>query len=195
MIKHTAWLKPKTAQIAGIVILGVFIIGGIGGVEIIGRDLPTQNIIYQAREMMHGNLEDEFGSNRGFIWKRAIERVQYQPVFGTGSDTFIHAFGKLNQNEAKELHGVVYDKAHNDFIQILLCNGVPGLLTYLAFISGILITSLKKAFSNIFALAALGGVMAYLIQSFFGVDTLIVTPIFWTMLAILRVGPIEKELR
>lgn len=186
LIKNTGWLKPKTAKIAGAVLLGALIAGGLGGVEIIGRHLPPQNIIYQAREIMHGNMEDEFGSNRGFIWKRAIERVQYQPIFGTGPDTFIHAFGKLNQDEGKELHGVIYDKAHNDFIQILICEGIFGLLAYLAFIAGLIVSSVKKSFDSTFALMALGGVCAYLIQSFFGVDTLIVTPIFWTLLAALR---------
>lgn len=195
LIRNSEWIKPKTAQFVGIVIIGVFIAGGLAGVEIIGKDLPPQNTVHQAREIMHGNLEDDFGSRRVFIWKRAIERVQYQPIFGTGSDTFYYAFGKINQNEAKELHDVEYDKAHNDFIQILLCYGFPGLLTYLAFIAGIMITSLKKAHDNMFSLVALGGVLSYLIQSFFGVDTLIVTPVFWTILAVLRVAPIDKELQ
>lgn len=193
LIKKIAWPKTKTTHIAGVALLFVLAIGGVSGVEIIGKHLPPQNIIYQAREIMHGNIEDDFGSRRGFIWKRAMERVQYQPIFGTGSDTFYYAFGKLNQAEAKELHGVEYDKAHNDFIQILLCNGWPGLLTYLAFITGIIISSIKKSFDNMFALIALGGILAYLIQSFFGIDTLIVTPIYWTMLAILRSAKSNKD--
>lgn len=185
--KFTAWPKMKTARIAGFCLVAVMIFGGLAGVEVIGQRLPDGNMIYEAREMMHGRMQDDFGSRRGYIWRKTLEQVSARPpIFGTGSDTFAHAFGKLNQQEAREIHAVSYDKAHNDFLQILVCNGIIALISYLALIGSIVILSIKKSFDDTFLLMAAGAVLAYLVQSFFGIDTVTVTPIFWTMLAVMR---------
>jgi O-antigen ligase len=167
--------------------------GGVAGIEIIGRDLPRANIIHQAREILHGTLEDEFGSYRGFTWKRAVARVPYQPLLGSGADTFYYTFGQINQQESRETVQVVFDKAHNDFIQVLMCFGIPGLLAYLLAAGGVVALSLKKAFNDSFLLAALGGALAYIITGFFGIDTVIITPIYWLMLGIARGRQLELK--
>lgn len=191
--KFSAWPKAKTAQIAGFCLLAVMILGGLAGVEVIGRKVSEDNIVYEARELMHGRMQDHFGSNRGYIWRKALERVKGgQPLFGTGSDTFYHAFGKLNQKESLDIYGVNHNKAHNDFLQILLCNGIFALVSYLALVVGIVVLSVKKAFGDTFLIIALGTALAYLIQSFFGIDTLVVTPIYWIILAVMRGRQMEE---
>lgn len=178
------WVKVKTAQITGLAILLAMIVVGVAGIEVIGKKYPNITLVYEAREMMHGNFGDRFGSGRMFVWKRAIMRVPELPVLGTGSDTFKQAFGDANNQESGEVLGVIFDKAHNDFIQIMLCNGVPALAAYLLLILSILAVSIKRAFQDEYLLAALGAVIAYLGQSFFGIDTVTVTPLFWLMLAV-----------
>lgn len=192
-LKIKSWLTLKNAQKIGAGILAVLIIGGFIGVEVLGNRFPAGNIIYQAREIMHGNLDDSFGSTRLFTWKKAIARVPHGSLLGTGSDTFYYAFGMDNQKESVEKHHVVYDKAHNDFIQILLCNGIFALAAYLAFLISMALLAIKKAFTDPLTLIVFGASIAYVIQSFFGIDTIIVTPLFWIFLGILRSRQLSPE--
>lgn len=196
LIKQLPWPKTKNVRIAGFCLLGIIFLGAIAGVEVIGQRVPESNIFYESREIMHGRMRDSFGSYRGFVWRKSLEQFSAgQPFFGTGSDTFVHAFGKQNQEESQELLHVAYDKAHNDFLQILLCNGILALISYLVLIGSIAILSLKKAFYDDILLLAFGGVLAYLIQSFFGIDTIVVTPIFWIMLAIVRQRQVDTHIQ
>jgi len=115
-----------------------------------------------------------------------LETLPNQPLLGTGQDTFLYALGWEFQEEALELHGVVYDKAHNDFIQILFSNGIFGLMAYLSLITGLIIYSMKPAYHDAFLLMAFAAVIAYIGQSLFGIDSIVVTPLFWLMIAIVR---------
>jgi len=180
------WPKPKVTRFAGLAVTIIIIGGGLLGVEILGQNLPPQNRIYQAREVMHGRMEDDFGSYRGFIWRNTLEAIPNQPLFGTGQDTFLYALGWEFQEKSLELLGVVYDKAHNDFLQILLTNGIFGLIAYLALIASLILYSIKPAFNDTTLLMAFAAVLAYLGQSMFGIDSIVVTPLFWLIIAIIR---------
>ncbi len=183
LIKNLRWPNLKTVKLAGCVLLALIAAGGVVFVEFVGRGVAESDMIYQAREIMHGNMEDRFGSWRGFTWKRALARIPEHPLLGTGADTFYYGFGEENQDEAREVARVVFDKAHNDFLQISICFGISGLLAYLALIISIFIFSIRLAFYDEFTLAVAGGALAYVVNSFFGIDTVIVTPIYWLLLA------------
>ena len=181
------WVAPKVAKIAGAVFLGILIAGGIAGLEIVGSRLSDQpdNIIWQAREMMHGRIDDSFGSNRGWIWRNAIEVIPYNPIFGTGPDTFYHALGPQRQAEAVAHSGETYDKAHNIFLQIAVCMGIPALIAYLIFLGGVFIPSVKRAFDRPLLFAFGAAALAYVIQSFFAVEVPITTPLLWIALGVM----------
>jgi len=189
------WPKPRTARFAGLAVMLIIIGGGLLGVEIAGKHMEPgyRNRIYEAREVLHGRIDDDFGSYRIYIWRNALEALPEQPLFGTGQDTFLYALDWGFQEEALELHSVVYDKAHNDFLQILLCNGIFGLIAYLALLAGIIIYSIKPAFHDTILLMAFSAVAAYLGQSLFGIDSVVVTPLFWLIIAILRNRQLEQR--
>ena len=186
LFKQLKWPPVKTCVIAGIAIVACAVGGAFFAIEILGKH-PTNDIIYQAREILHGNFSDDFGSNRLFIWRTAFEiHFNHFQLFGTGTDTFYYALGDRIQTAALMDIGTIFDKAHNDYIQILLCNGILALAAYLAFVFGVGINSLKKALNNDLVFACFGGFAAYLIQAFFGIDSIVVTPIFWLVVALLR---------
>jgi O-antigen ligase len=185
-VKQIKWPKLKTIQIASIVIVAVVVVGGLAAVEVAGAQLPAGNIVSQAREVLHGNFGDNFGSGRGMVWRLALGRIPQHAVIGAGPDSFFYAFGEENQLQTRDYVGVVFDKAHNDFIQVVICYGVGGLLAYLALIGGVVLLSVKKAYTDGFLIVALGGALAYIVCSFFGIDTVIVTPIYWLFLAFAR---------
>ena len=175
----------KPMKIAGIIFVPVLMIGGMMSLELVGARLSPDNFIWQAREMMHGRLEDNFGSGRGWIWKNAVSVIPDNPVFGTGPDTFEYALGYDRQMEAVELFNVKFDKAHNIFLQIAVCMGIPALTAFLIFLGGVFVPAVKKAFERPLLLAFGGASLSYAIQSFFCVEVPITTPLFWIALGVM----------
>lgn len=171
----------KMMKTAGIVSLPVMVVGGLLFVEIMGARWADQplNIIWQAREMLHGRFDDQFGSGRGWIWKRAMSVLFKHPVFGTGPDTFYYALGDQLQSEAGSLFGTTFDKAHNIFLQIAVCMGIPALLSFAVFLVSLLVSAVKKAFDRPLLLAFVAAALSYMIQSFFCVEVPITTPLVW----------------
>ncbi len=181
--------KPKAATIRwiGVSLIVLVLAAGILAVEKIGMD-PATGTIYQAREMLNGNMQDEFGTYRGFVWKRTLRVLQESTPFGqlligSGPDTFVDRFGPF-QKEAKALLNIMYDKAHNEYLQILICQGILGLAAYLTFLGAVLAKAAKRAFEDPLLLACLLACVSYLIQAFFSISLPISTPAFWILLGL-----------
>jgi O-antigen ligase len=111
------------------------------------------------------------------LWKSAIEQFQLDPIWGTGSRTFLY-YGRQFR-PAGTIQDPIY--AHNDYLQLLAEFGVVGMLGFLLFLavhlrSGIqsfvgLIsqrTTVSLIGSNSLALniGALASVAAYMVHSF-----------------------------
>lgn len=129
------------------------------------------------------NNADSAGSNRMFIWKRAIKLIPERPIFGSGPDNFGIVFMNRFQNEVyKDWTYIYVDKAHNEYLQIATATGVPSLIIYLSFIFVILRKGIKKSKDNIYIIALLGSIIGYLTQAFFNISVVSVAPIFWVML-------------
>ena len=184
----------RPMKIAGIAFLPAAFVIGILFVLIMGArwsDDPY-NIIWQAREILHGRLDDHFGSNRGWIWKSGFSVLFKHPFLGTGPDTFLYALGDHLQSQAVAFTGVVFDKAHNIFLQIAVCMGIPALLAYAAFIGGVFVPAVKKAFERPLLLAFGAAALSYTAQSFFCVEVPITTPLVWVALGVMA-GEIRRE--
>ena len=181
--RHDGPIKWKL----GVVLLAICIAGGIAGVELLGRreeDSIDRGMIYQAREMMHGNVEDWFGTNRVYIWRIGLEAFPHSPlaaVIGTGPDTFGFNF----PGEAQGFYGERYDKAHNEYLQILICQGILGLLFYIVFIGGIFIKAIPKAYKNPLTMAILAAFIGYCAQAFFNISLPIASQTLWVFAGIL----------
>ena len=171
----------------GVVMLAICIAGGIAGVEVLGRreeDSLDRGMIHQAREIMHGNIEDWHGTNRVYIWRIALEafpQSQTAAAIGTGPDTFGHSFPV----EAQGFYGELYDKAHNEYLQILICQGILGLLCYLVFLGSIFIRAIPKAFKNPLLMAVLAAFIGYCAQAFFNISLPIASQMLWVFAGVL----------
>lgn len=179
--------SETSMKIVGIASLPIILIITLIGLEIIGSRLfdNPDNMIWQAREMIHGRFDDSFGTNRGWIWRNAVEVIPENPIFGTGPDTFYHALGAERQAEAAMLHASMHDRAHNIFLQIAVCMGIPALITYLIFLGSIFISAMKRAFERPILFAFGSAALSYVIQSFFSIEGPIVMPLFWIALGIM----------
>ena len=168
----------------GVILIAALIVAAIIGVEFLGRpdaDGYGSGIIYEAREVMHGNIRDEFGTNRVFIWRNALSVFPNHPIIGHGPDTFLFAFPL----EAHMHFGEAYDTAHNEYIQYLIAQGALGLLAYLAFVFTVVIKSVKNAFKDPIIMAVLAAFTGYLAQAFFNISHPIASQILWVFAGIL----------
>lgn len=130
------------------------------------------------------------GSERIFIWSRSMDYIFERPFLGSGPDTFEKVF-KMSPEEAKyhfNSESVYVDKAHNDYLQIIITMGFPALLFYLIFLSIVIIKSFRNIRKNnydIFTISLLSGIIAYVVQSFFNISVVSVAPLFWSVLGLL----------
>lgn len=129
---------------------------------------------------MHGNLADDAGSGRWIVWKRTFSLVLIHPIIGSGTGSFLSAFAPLNVGLPE-----TFDAAHNDFLNIAACQGLVGLLLYLAFLVSLAIRAFKNVFKCPWTLVFIGAIAGYLTHSFFSFSIAIITPLFWVMAGLL----------
>lgn len=145
-------------------------------------------------------FNDDWGTNRGYCWRIGWESYLKQPLrhklFGFGPDTF----GILTwdyREEAIRLHGVIYENAHNEYLQYLVTIGIFGVLSYLAFLGSFCIRMIKHLKQQPWALAPLMAVLCYAAQAAVNINLPIATPLMWTLLAmgvaICRKSDSEKD--
>lgn len=136
------------------------------------------------------NEKSTAGSQRIFIWSRTLDYVFERPLLGSGPDTFEKVF-KMSPEEAKfhfESESVYVDKAHNDYLQIIITMGFPALIIYLIFLTMVIFKSfsnIQKKQYDIYTICLLSGTIAYIAQAFFNISVVSVAPLFWSVLGLL----------
>ncbi|KKK33046.1 hypothetical protein WQ57_24155 [Mesobacillus campisalis] len=128
------------------------------------------------------------GSNRFFIWEKSMPLLKENFWLGSGPDTFALVFPE--DEEKKQMFGdVIVDKAHNEYLQMGVTIGFPGLLTYLFLIVFVLRKSLQAIRDadekdKLVIIGLLSTIAGYLVQAFFNISVAPVAPIFWAILGI-----------
>lgn len=175
----------KTRRLLWIAV-GAFVLLAVLGVYLFGSRIGGS--IGEAAAILHGELDDDFGSGRIYIWRNVLPLVKQRPLLGGGPDTlwlrtdarFVHYDEAL---EVKYLISV--DNAHNEYLNILLNQGAFALIAYLTALASGFILWLKNAPENPEAAVFGGAVCAYCIQSFFGLGSPNSSPYFWIAFALL----------
>lgn len=152
-------------------------------------------LFHEVHELLHGRVDDSFGSGRIHIWKEVLSRIPEQLWFGSGPDTMLQAnlepFVRYDESLNMILRAQI-DTAHNEYLNIWFHQGVFALLTYLAALAIALVQWVRRSGSST-AAAILGcAVLCYCIQAFFGISTCIQAPFFWAALGLLD-GCCRKE--
>lgn len=121
---------------------------------------------------------DKMFSNRMGVWKYALGQVPDNWYLGIGVDNF----GILTSEEDTPEKFVTFDKVHNEYIQILITEGVFSILFYLVFLFFLFFHGLKRWGKNeklqlvvpLFLMF-----FGYIAQAFFNIREIDVAPIFW----------------
>ena len=91
--------------------------------------------LYEASELMHGRWDDRFGTGRIYIWRNVIQLVPEHLLLGGGPDTLglrtDAAFERYDETLGTLIHSTI-DTAHNEYLNILVNQGLLALLSYLA---------------------------------------------------------------
>lgn len=159
-------------------------IGGVAFVYFFGG--KAGGSLFELHELLHGRANDSFGSSRILIWKKALALFPQRPLLGGGAGTLPLRldirFSRFVEETGKTLSTFV-DNTHNDYLSILLCSGLPALLSYLAALLTSLIQAVRQG--GAFVLALSSALLCYWISAFFGLGLFLVSPLMWLLWGLL----------
>lgn len=178
------WLAVMVATILLVSLLTVYFVGDhMGG------------FLYEAHELMHGRVKQSFGSGRLFIWRVVCKLVPERLMLGGGPDTLglrsTAYFEHYDENLDMMIRSKI-DTAHNEYLSVLVNQGLPALIFYLAALIIAAVQWMKRADKSP-EIAICGiGVLGYCIQAFFGISSPISTPFMWLVFGLLLANMKKK---
>lgn len=115
----------------------------------------------------------ESGIIRRIVWTGAMQIWLHYPIFGTGVETFAYSYYKYRPTEHNLVSewDFIYNKAHNEFLNIAATSGTFGLLAYFILIGYSVFAFVKtkeKLTPSTLNLALLSGYISLLATNFFG---------------------------
>lgn len=133
--------------------------------------------LWEIREVLLGRGQDSFGSYRLGVWRQTLQLSREHLLLGNGPDTFWYAFREHLQ-KAGVSFPESFDNPHNEYLALLVNDGLPALLCYLL----LLFSTLRRCRRNPRQWALLAGLTAYAAQGIFSFSICIVAPMFWAAL-------------
>lgn len=134
--------------------------------------------------------QNDTGKIRLIVWKGAIDIWRHNPLLGTGVETFAYSYYKfrpIEHNSTSEWD-FVYNKAHNEFLNLAANSGTFGLGAYLLIIITFIYWSVKKILASttnsIIYISLLAGFIGLNVTSFFGFLTVNTSLMFFIIPAI-----------
>ena len=113
----------------------------------------------------------ESGEIRKIVWTGAIDVWKNYPILGSGLETFAFAyynFRPLEHNLVSEWD-YLYNKAHNEYLNIAATTGSIGLLSYAILVFASIYLFLKEdRKKHLILIALLSGYVSILVTNFFG---------------------------
>ena len=141
----------------------------------------TERIAKTSTELKSSNLEG-LGSQRGYIWRYALESVPDNWMFGVGLDNLTYAY---ISNPRFGPGSWLNQKAHNEYIHYLATQGVFQFVTYMTLLVYAVVRSVKTVLntedkSNKYVTwIFLGMFAAYSAQALFNSSVINIAPYFW----------------
>lgn len=150
-------------------------------------------------------FNDNWGTKRGYIWRKSLELYAAFPVmhklFGFGPDTFGIMTTQLFMKDMVGTTGLVFDTAHNEYLQYLLTIGPIGLLAYLVFLFGNgwkmakywlsqniqipkTIGAAGVSAESACVIGCLFAVICYCAQALVNLNLPITTPVMWVLMSV-----------
>ena len=126
------------------------------------------------------HVDDKFGTGRIYIWKNALSKASENLIWGVGTDNFYYAFTPRLIDPVSTYQ---VDKAHNDYLQRLVCEGIFSLIIYIIFLAVLFLNNFRE--KNLFYKCIFLGFFAYIVSIFFNISVIRVAPIYWIIVGLL----------
>lgn len=170
----------------------------IGLVGIIALIVLTDNNYLEQIQVMFADLKDlltggeitvESGARRFLVWKEAVTLTPKYWLFGSGLDTFGEAY-----HSVFPVRDEYFNKAHNEYIQILITQGLPALLCYFTLYFYTLKNTVRKfkemyikkmTANDYIYIGMFIAVIGYMFQAIFNISVIDIAPFFWMILGLL----------
>ena len=137
----------------------------------------------QSESISEGKVLDTYGTGRIYIWKNTLKEIKNHYLTGVGIDNFYYAFKPRLKDK---ISGFYIDKAHNDYLQKMLCEGVLSGLVFIIFLLSIFfkrIDVFKE--DNKITIALFLAFTSYCIQAFFNVSITRIAPLYFILMGLL----------
>lgn len=153
--------------------------------SILGRFLTISNDFVMLIEQQ--SEYETAGSSRIFIWTRVIKLILNKPLLGYGLENLGTIFSENYMSDVLETFNtfIIFDKAHNEYLNIAVTTGIPSLLVYLTFVAAIIRKTIKYMSEDIILIPIFCSIVGYLVQGFFNISVVCVAYIYWILLGIL----------
>ena len=170
------WRRGWICLIGLVCLVGVYVLYDCNVTGNVERYSAIQNYVL---------FNDKWGTNRGYIWRIAMESYQeypwYRKLVGFGPDTFGLITYHKYRPEMLQFSGEIYDSPHNEYIQYLVTAGAAGLFLYLSMI----VLSIKRIWmkqkENPLTMAVLFALICYWAQAAVNINIPITAAIMWTL--------------
>lgn len=157
-------------------------------------DLPIK-FLHELHEILHGRAQDSFGTGRFYIWRQMLERIPERLWTGVGPDMTRYSqlapfvrhdeLGNVVYNAKGQIIKATITDAHCYPLQILYCQGLPALLSWLTLV-GLSLRNWYKARANRAVRLLGGGAVCFLCAMLFCPSSIIIMPFFWLTLALIE---------
>ncbi|MBD3360321.1 hypothetical protein GF366_00805, partial [Candidatus Peregrinibacteria bacterium] len=167
-------LTKNRASILGMIIATILLILFVSKIKIIYKYLISAGLIagFTSFILFFAPTFRSFYS-RLYIWKGSITAFTENPIIGSGLETFQIVFQKFFPEELITLEkaSTIADRAHNEFLDILVMQGIFGFVIFLTILTGIFYIIFKnknKLRKNNLLLFLVFAFISILISNFFG---------------------------
>lgn len=137
------------------------------------------------RELVYYRFNEPTIKNRFITWEIGWKGFLDRPFLGHGNENYYIVFEKYFNPSIIRDRGSFpwYDRAHNAFIDILVANGIIGIMAHLGIFFAAFYTLLRSDLRKPQKFALSGAMLSYAIQNFFLFDTLSALIFFYFFLA------------
>ncbi len=135
----------------------------------------------------------ESGEIRKIVWQGAVEIWKHYPIVGTGVETFAYSYYKyrpLAHNLVSEWD-FLYNKAHNEYLNIMANTGALGLISYLFFLGASLYFMYRSKNENKWIY--ISGYVSVLVSNAFGFSVVPVNLVFFLLPAFCLTEVFEQK--
>lgn len=145
------------------------------------RDEKVVEIMPTSGSALENDSVTDSADIRRIVWKGAIAIIREYPLFGTGPETFAFAYYKYRpvEHNLTSEWDFLYNRAHNEFLNIGATSGIVGLSAYLLLLISVLYGALKillkkETGSALVASAVLACYVATAVTNFFGFSVVMI---------------------